>query len=50
MQNKKRLLELRLLNLKSLQDDSPDPSIEKEIVYLQNRIEGIEYKMHQMEK
>ena len=50
MQNKKRLLELRLLNLKSLQDETPDPAIEKEIVYLQNRIEGIEYKMHQMEK
>lgn len=50
MQTKKRLLELQLLNLKSLQEEEPDPAIEKEILYLQNRIEGIEYKMKQMEE
>lgn len=47
--DKKRMLELRLLMLQSYQGNNPDPKIEKEIEYLQNRIESIEYKMAKME-
>lgn len=48
--DKKRMLELRLLQLKMLDDKNPDPKIEREIDYIQNRIEGIEFKMAKMEK
>lgn len=48
--DKKRMLELRLLQLKMLDDKNPDPKIEREIEYIQNRIEGIEFKMAKMEK
>jgi hypothetical protein len=47
--DKKRMLELRLLMLQSYQSNNPDAKIEKEIEYLQNRIESIEYKMAKME-
>lgn len=48
--DKKRMLELRLLNLKMLQESSQDPKIEQEIAYIQNRIESIEFKMAKMEQ
>lgn len=48
--DKKRMLELRLLQLKMMDDKNPDPKIEREIEYVQNRIEGIEFKMAKMEK
>lgn len=48
--DKKRMLELRLLQLNMLDDKNPDPKIEKEIIYIQNRIEGLEFKMAKMEK
>lgn len=48
--DKKRMLELRLLQLKMLDDKNPDPKIEREIEYIQNRIEGLEFKMAKMEK
>lgn len=46
----KKVLELRLLNLKELNSDNKDAKIEKEIQYLQNRVEAIEYKMSKMEQ
>lgn len=48
--DRKRVLELRLLNLKMLQEDNQDPRLQQEIDYIQSRIEGIEYKMSKMEE
>lgn len=48
--DKKKMLELRLLNLKLLQEKNPSPQLENEISYIQNRIEGLEAKMHRMEE
>lgn len=48
--DKKRMLELRLLNLKMLDEKNPDPKVEQEIEYIQNRIEGLEFKMKKMEE
>lgn len=47
--DKKRMLELRLLHLKMINEDNPDPKVEYEINYIQNRIEGLEYKMKKIE-
>ena len=47
--DKKKMLELRLLHLKLLQQEKSDPSVEREIEYIQNRVEGIEYKLKKME-
>ena len=47
--DKKRMLELRLLNLKMIAEKNPDPKIEQEIEYIQNRIESLEFKMKKME-
>lgn len=44
--DKKRMLELRLLYLQSLAEESPDPQLEREIEYIQSRIDKIEYEMH----
>ena len=44
--DKKKMLELRLLYLQSLAQESPDPQLEREIEYIQNRIDKIEYEMH----
>ena len=49
MKDKKRMLELRLLNLKMLNEKNPDPKVEQEITYIQNRVETMEYKMKKME-
>lgn len=48
--DKKRMLELRLLNLKLLQENNNDPKLEQEINYIQNRIESLDYKMAKMEQ
>lgn len=48
--DRKRVLELRLLNLKMLAEDNQDPRLQREIDYIQSRIEGIEYKMRKMEE
>lgn len=47
--DKKKMLELRLLYLKGLLEEKPDPAIEKEIEYLQSRIEKLEYEIKQQE-
>lgn len=47
--DKKRMLELRLLNLKMINEKTPDPKIQQEIEYIQNRVESIEFKMAKME-
>lgn len=46
----KKVLELRLLNLKELNADVRDAKIEREIQYIQNRIEDLEYSMSKMEQ
>lgn len=48
--DKKRVLELRVLNLKMLNEKTQDPKVEKEIEYIEARIEGFEYKMKKMEE
>ncbi len=50
MKDKKKMLELRLLHLKLLEDKKSDPKIEKEISYIQSRVDSIEYNMSKMEK
>jgi hypothetical protein len=49
MQDKKKALELRLLQLKLLQDRENDAGLENQIVYIQGRINKLEYKMAKME-
>ena len=49
MKDKKRMLELRLLQLKLQSEKKTDVKLEKEISYIQSRIEGIEYNMSKME-
>lgn len=46
---KKKVLELRLLHLKMLADDKNDAALEKEITYLQSRIDNLERKMREVE-
>ncbi len=50
MRDKKKMLELRLMHLKLLDDKKSDPKLEKEISYIQSRIDSIEYSMAKMEK
>lgn len=47
--DKKKMLELRLLHLRMQQNNENDPGLEKEIAYLQDRVENIEYKLKKME-
>lgn len=46
---KKKILELRLLYLKMKKDDKNDAALEKEINYLQGRIDNLERKMRDVE-
>lgn len=46
---KKKMLELRLLNLRMMQDNQSTASIEKEISYIQERINKYEFQMKKME-
>lgn len=48
--DKKKMLELRLLNLKVMQEKDGDPKLDREIQYVQGRIESYEYKMAKMEE
>lgn len=51
MKDEKKLLELRYLHLRLLKEKgSSDPSIEKELEYLQDKINKLEYKIYKMEK
>lgn len=47
--DKKKILELRLLHLKLVQDKKNDPKLENEIVYLQGRIDKIERYLKDVE-
>lgn len=49
MKDKKKMLELRLMQLKLLTDKKSDPKLEQEITYIQSRIDKIEYSMSKME-
>ena len=46
---KKKGLELRLLHLKELQKGQNNPRLEKEIEYIQERVEKMSYEMNEME-
>lgn len=46
----KKVLELRLLNLQMIKQKNPDAKLEKEIEYIQSRIQGLDYKMKKMEE
>ena len=48
--DKHRKLELQLAYLKNLQSQSNNPSLEKEILYLENRIDKLEYSIRQAEE
>lgn len=48
--DKKRMLELRLLHLKMLNEDKSSPGLEKEIEYIQGRVEDLDYKLKKMEE
>lgn len=45
-----RLVQLRKLNLEKLQEGKPDAHVQKEIAYLETRIQGLNYKIDKMEK
>ena len=45
-----KLLQLRKLNLEKLSEGKPDARIQKEITYMETRIQGINYKIDKMEK
>lgn len=47
--DKKRMLELRLLDLKNQDAESPSPQIQREISYLEERINKLEEKINHME-
>lgn len=46
----KKILELRLLNLKMQIENTPDAKIEREINYTQGRIQGLEHDLRKMEE
>lgn len=45
-----KLLQLRRLNLQKLSDGKPDAAVQKEIAYMESRIQGINFKIAKMEK
>jgi len=47
--DKKRVLEVKLLNLELENEGKHDPKLQKEAEYIQNRINTIEYKMSKIE-
>jgi hypothetical protein len=49
-QEEARLVELRKLNLERLVRNKPDAKIQREIDYLQSRVEGLNYKLKKMER
>lgn len=50
MAEKKKVIELRLLHLKMLEDGNEDPKLTKEIEYLSKRVNRLEYDMVQIER
>lgn len=48
--DKKRLLEIKLLNLKLSKDNKRDPKLDREIEHLEGRIETLDYKLTKMER
>lgn len=46
----KKVLELRLLNLEMVKQKSPDAKLQKEIEYIQSRVQGLDYKIKKMEE
>ncbi len=46
---KKKYLELRLMQLKMKNDNEEDPGLDKEVKYLSERIEKLEYWLHKQE-
>lgn len=46
----KKILELRLLNLELTMQKNPDAKLQKEIEYIQSRIQGLDYKIRKMEE
>ena len=46
----KKVLELRLLNLELINQKNPDAKLQKEIEYIQSRIQGLDYKIKKMEE
>jgi len=46
----KKVLELRLLNLEMIKQKNPDAKLQKEIEYIQSRIQGFDYKIKKMEE
>jgi hypothetical protein len=48
--SKKQQLELRLLYLQMQSKQKHDPAIEKEIAVVQDRIDGLEYKLRKTEE
>ena len=49
MQEKKKLLELRLMYLKDKAENNPNPAMDKKIESMQNYISELEYKLKKME-
>lgn len=47
---KKRMLELRLMHLQLLQDKKNDPKLEKEIEYIQSRVDSLQRYMRSVEE
>ena len=45
-----RLLQLRKLNLEKLSEGKPDAKLQKEITYMETRIQGLNFKLDKMEK
>lgn len=45
-----KLLELRKLNLEKLQAGKPDANVQRQIAYLESRIQNLNYKITKMEK
>jgi len=49
-ENKKKMLELRLLHLKMLQEDKNDAKLEQEIMYIQSRVDKISRYLTEVEE
>jgi hypothetical protein len=47
---KKKLLEVKLLNLKIAKDGKRDPKLDREVNYYESLVEDLEYKMSKMEE
>lgn len=45
----RKLVELRMLNLKKLHEGKPDAAVQREIQYLESRVQGLNFKIQKME-